>query len=63
MQGATHFIEVYRVTTGYVSRTTIISIEHLYECLHDTKQQGFKTIAVWKIKYKDKTEIQNIGNN
>lgn len=55
MEGATHFIEVYRIySMPYYSQTSIAEINDLKYYLMSTKQKGLKTIAVWQIKLKNK---------
>lgn len=54
MEGATHFIEVYKVGIHEdLSICPCLDIEHINECLQDTKDTNYlKTIAVFKIKLK-----------
>lgn len=60
MEGATHFIEQYRGIEDSPLETQqsvdIFLIESLPAILAGTKGLGMKTIAVWKIKYKNKKQ-------
>ena len=59
MEGATHFIEQYRGINEKPLDTEqsvfAFRIESLNDVLRGTINAGMKTIAIWKIKYKTKT--------
>jgi len=52
MEGATHFIEVWKATTDTYITERVKEIERLSICLHATITSNGKTIAVWKVKLK-----------
>jgi len=52
MEGATHFIEIWKSHTGYGEPSLPRPICLLNSELKQTIEYGFKTIAVWRIKPK-----------
>lgn len=52
MEGATHFIEVYKVDNGLIASTGVNPIERLQLSLNFTKFAKCKTICVWQMKLK-----------
>jgi hypothetical protein len=52
MINPTHFIEGYSIFNETYN-TPIITKAFLKKSLDDTKLIGYKTIAVWKIKFKE----------
>lgn len=59
MEGATHFIEQYKLTSGNMVQDKIAEIKSLSNHLYATSITGLKTIAVWKIKYKNQKNKTN----
>ena len=55
MEGAKYFIEVYDSNDLHLTNTEIDEIRNLDLYLNESKNYGFKTIAVWYIKPKIKT--------
>ena len=50
---ATHFIEQWREYENECLNTNIQDISELKKTLFKTKEYKFKTIAIWKIKFKN----------
>ena len=51
----THFIEVYTTWDKDLTNSMAVNIRHLIRELKYTLQTDLRTIAIWKIKYHDKT--------
>ena len=52
MEGATHFKEQFKLSTGTIVNTAIRPIDELKSSIAGTFYAGLKTVAVFKIKFK-----------
>ena len=60
MTGATHFIEVWKPSSGSIINTPAIPIDFLSSYIFSTRATlGCTTIAIWKIKFKTKDNEQH----
>jgi len=54
MEGATHFIQNFRVSKNITDTTKVMAIHHLNNRLRFCRDNGVRTIAIWYIKPKQK---------